>query len=263
MRSGVVFGWRIQVQEAMSNGVQRAHDLPVLVAVSKYKPVEDILACYEYEQRDFGENYVNELVEKASQLPADARWHFIGTLQSNKCKTLAAIPNLYAIQTLDSAKKATSLQKGLPQNRTEPLNVSIQVNTSGEEAKSGLPPLSPSQENLHKTEVVALAIHILENCPLLRLRGLMTIGSIEQSHASDNEPNRDFETLVNTAAMLESILNDRVAEAGRWGGPDGKLELSMGMSTDFESAIQAGAGAVRVGTGIFGARKTKEEIKQQ
>jgi len=175
----------------------------------------------------------------------------------------AAIPNLYAIQTLDSAKKATSLQKGLPQNRTEPLNVFIQVNTSGEESKSGLPPLFPSQENLHKTEIVALAIHILENCPLLRLRGLMTIGSIEQSHASGNEPNRDFETLVNTAAMLESILSDRAAaEVGKWGGPDGRLELSMGMSADFESAIQAGAGAVRVGTGIFGARKTKEEIKQ-
>lgn len=59
---------RIQAQEAISNGVQRAHDLPVLVAVSKYKPVEDILACYEYEQRDFGENYVTELVEKASQV---------------------------------------------------------------------------------------------------------------------------------------------------------------------------------------------------
>jgi pyridoxal phosphate enzyme (YggS family) len=174
----------------------------------------------------------------------------------------AAIPNLYAIQTLDSAKKATSLQKGLPENRTEPLNVFIQVNTSGEDTKSGLPPLSLSQENLHETEIVALAIHVLENCPLLRLRGLMTIGSIEQSHAEDNEPNRDFETLVNTANMVESILSDRVAEVGKWGGPDGRLELSMGMSADFESAIQAGAGAVRVGSGIFGARKTKEEIKQ-
>lgn len=173
-----------------------------------------------------------------------------------------AIPNIYAIQTLDSAKKATSLQKGLPQDRTEPLNVFIQVNTSGEELKSGLPPLSSSQENLHEAKVVALATHILENCPNLRLHGLMTIGSIEQSLASDIEPNRDFETLIRTAGILESILSDRVAEAGKWGGPDGRLELSMGMSADFESAIKVGASTVRVGTGIFGSRETKEEIKQ-
>jgi pyridoxal phosphate enzyme (YggS family) len=174
-----------------------------------------------------------------------------------------AIPNIYAIQTLDSAKKATSLQKGLHEDRNEPLNVFIQVNTSGEDSKSGLPPLSSSQENLRETEVVALALHILENCPRLHLRGLMTIGSIEQSHALDNGLNRDFETLTETADILETALGNGVAGAGTWGGPDGKLELSMGMSADFEPAIRAGAGTVRVGTGVFGARKTKGEIQQQ
>lgn len=180
------------------------------------------------------------------------------------CVSLA-VPNIYAIQTLDSAKKATSLQKGLHEDRSEPLNVFIQVNTSGEESKSGLPPLSSSQENqnLRETEVVALAVHVLNNCPRLHLRGLMAIGSIEQSHTSDNRPNRDFETLIETADLLETTLSDGVAGAGKWGGPDGKLELSMGMSADFEPAIRAGAGTVRVGTGVFGVRKTKEGIRQQ
>lgn len=87
----------------------------------------------------------------------------------------------------------------------------------------------------------------------------MTIGSIEQSHSS--EENRDFETLIATADALESMLSADGVAKERWGGPGGKLELSMGMSADFETAIKAGAGTVRVGTGIFGSRKTKEEAK--
>ncbi|TFY74800.1 hypothetical protein EWM64_g9211, partial [Hericium alpestre] len=113
---------------------------PTLVAVSKYKPAADILACYDAGQRDFGENYVQELVDKAAQLPADIRWHFIGTLQSNKCKILVSIPNIHAIQSVTSAKAASALDKALPPTRTEPLRIFLQVNTSGEEAKSGLPP---------------------------------------------------------------------------------------------------------------------------
>ncbi|KAI0311267.1 hypothetical protein OF83DRAFT_1069111, partial [Amylostereum chailletii] len=87
---------------------------PTLVAVSKYKPASDILACYDAGQRDFGENYVQELVDKAGQLPADIRWHFIGTLQSNKAKLLASIPNLHTVQTVASTKAASALHKALP-----------------------------------------------------------------------------------------------------------------------------------------------------
>lgn len=169
-----------------------------------------------------------------------------------------AIPNIFAIQTLDSAKKATALNKGLPDDRTEPLNVFIQVNTSGEDSKSGLPPLLPSEEPNAEAEVLALAYHVLHDCPRLHLRGLMTIGSLEQSHSSEIEPNQDFKTLIQTANVLESSLRSKPEHASRWGGPSGKLELSMGMSADFEPAIKAGAGTVRVGTGIFGARKIKE-----
>ncbi|KAG6884283.1 hypothetical protein C0993_012496 [Termitomyces sp. T159_Od127] len=138
--------------------VGRAH-APTLVAVSKYKQASDILTCYEDGHLDFGENYVQELVDKAEALPAKIRWHFIGTLQSNKAKTLAGISNLHTIQTLTSSKTAKALDKALPPERTTPLNILIQVNTSGEDAKSGLPPLSSASE----TNTVAVATAFLES----------------------------------------------------------------------------------------------------
>ncbi|KDQ13561.1 hypothetical protein BOTBODRAFT_33569 [Botryobasidium botryosum FD-172 SS1] len=234
---------RSRVQQAAKG----ANFSPILVAVSKYKPAEDVMGCYEDGQRDFGENYAGELAEKAAALPADIRWHFIGTLQSNKCKPLAAIPNLYAIQTLDSAKKATALDRALPPTRTEPLNVFIQVNTSAEDSKSGLVPLlsSPEDDATTSSEVVSLARHIVKECPRLRLKGLMTIGSIDAS-VSDG-PNQDFERLVRTRDTLKDVLAKD--------GFEDRLELSMGMSADFEDAIRAGSGYVRVGTSVFGARK--------
>ncbi|EIN10096.1 hypothetical protein PUNSTDRAFT_52184 [Punctularia strigosozonata HHB-11173 SS5] len=227
-----------------------------LVAVSKYKPSSDVLACYNHGQRDFGENYVQELVDKAAQLPTDIRWHFIGTLQSNKAKILAAIPNLYAVQTVASVKAASGLDKALSNDRTAPLNVLIQVNTSGEDAKSGLSPLTPSTAS-EDAQLVTLARYIVTSCPRLRLQGLMTIGSVSESLAKD-KPNHDFETLKETRDSLERILrNDRMVPA-TW-GEDGKLLLSMGMSSDFEAALSAGSDIVRVGTGIFGERHKKGE----
>ncbi|KAL5525568.1 hypothetical protein ACEPAG_6904 [Sanghuangporus baumii] len=229
---------------------------PVLVAVSKYKPASDVLACYEHGQRDFGENYVQELIEKARELPQDIRWHFIGTFQTNKSKLLASIPNLYALQTLSSIKAADALNKALPPQRERvPLNVLLQVNTSGEDVKSGLPPLTstkPTNEN-EEAPLLALAIHVLENCPRLHLQGLMTIGSLTESLSSDDE-NRDFNTLVRTRDRLEELLRKR----GKW-SEGSRLLLSMGMSSDFEAAIKAGSDIVRVGTGIFGQRHLKGE----
>ncbi|KAF8554456.1 hypothetical protein OG21DRAFT_1508892 [Imleria badia] len=230
---------------------------PTLVAVSKYKPASDILACYECGQRDFGENYVNELEEKAPQLPDDIRWHFIGTLQSNKSKILAMIPNIYAVQTVTSAKAASALNKSLPPERTTPLNVFLQVNTSGEEAKSGLPALG-SAESAAGSELVQLAQHIITSCPKLHLHGLMTIGSLKESLASDDRPNEDFETLRRARDVLEQILRQDPTSGGKW-GVEGKLMSSMGMSSDFEAALKGGSDIVRVGTGIFGARPTKDQ----
>ncbi|KAI8980226.1 hypothetical protein BD414DRAFT_465627 [Trametes punicea] len=247
-----------------------AQAAPVLVAVSKYKPASDVLACYDAGQRDFGENYVQELVDKATQLPQDIRWHFIGTLQSNKAKALASIPNLYAVQTISSIKGASALNKALPADRSTPLNVLLQVNTSGEDAKSGVAPLTTGSPpapltdaaQADGTELVQLARHVLAECPRLRLQGLMTIGALAESLAAAEKPNEDFARLVATRDALEAALARAgfPAESGTW-GEGGTLLLSMGMSSDFEAALAAGSDIVRVGTGIFGARPKKEEVK--
>ncbi|EAU83204.2 proline synthetase associated protein [Coprinopsis cinerea okayama7 len=233
---------------------------PTLVAVSKYKPAGDILACHELGHLDFGENYVQELEEKAKILPSDIRWHFIGTLQSNKAKTLALIPNLYSIQTLGSVKAANALNKALSSDRTTPLRVLLQVNTSGEDAKSGLPPLS-SSEDVSASELGKLAAHVIRECPALRLEGLMTIGSLELSiHASETEKNADFERLKQTRDILKAYLETTFGEDGtkQWGQEGtGKLLLSMGMSSDFETALKAGSDIIRVGSSIFGGRPPK------
>ncbi|EGN98746.1 hypothetical protein SERLA73DRAFT_181371, partial [Serpula lacrymans var. lacrymans S7.3] len=249
---------RTRVQQAALTS--SSHSTPTLLAVSKYKPASDVLACYEHGQRDFGENYVQELVEKAEQLPVDIRWHFIGTLQSNKSKILASIPNIYAIQTVTSARAATALNKALPIERTSPLNVLLQVNTSGEDVKSGLPPLVESSPS--DSELVQLARHIITTCPRLRLQGLMTIGSLTESLASSEKANEDFETLKGTRDELhrQLELDENLQKGGGEWGEDGKLLLSMGMSSDFESALKAGSDIVRVGTSIFGARQKKSEI---
>ncbi|PPQ80289.1 hypothetical protein CVT25_003686 [Psilocybe cyanescens] len=232
---------------------------PTLVAVSKVKPASDIFACYNNGQLDFGENYVQELEEKARILPADIRWHFIGTLQSNKAKILASIPNLYSIQTLGSVKAATALQNALPADRTSPLRVLIQINTSGEDSKSGIPPLTSSSD-IANSDVALLAKHILTECPSLQLEGLMTIGALELSlTASETEKNADFERLKETRDLLHNYLEQHFGEVGeKWGDKaSGQLLLSMGMSSDYEAALKAGGDIVRVGTGIFGQRPKK------
>ncbi|GAA5997150.1 pyridoxal phosphate homeostasis protein [Rhodotorula paludigena] len=229
---------------------------PRLVAVSKYKPASDILALYEHGVRHFGENYPQELEGKAKELPSDIAWHFIGALQSNKAKLLAAIPNLFAVETLTSVKAANHLHNALssaPSPRSNPLNVFLQVNTSGEEQKSGLPALSPSTPS---GGLVDLALHVVQKCPTLRLKGLMTIGSFEASTSGERNP--DFERLKESREALVAALRERAgADAVRALEADGGLELSMGMSNDFAEAIEQGSTNVRVGSSIFGARPPK------
>lgn len=212
---------------------------PRLIAVSKYKPAEDIKALYDLGHRHFGENYVQELTEKVEKLPKDIKWHFIGSLQSNKCKVLAPISSIFAIQTLDSESKA----KKLNQARSEsdpPIHIYIQINTSGEENKSGI-------EVSDLEQIEKLANFILENCPRLKLEGLMTIGSLAIS--TGDGPNTDFTKLV----FLKDELKSRLGI---------ELELSMGMSNDYIEAIRQGSTNVRVGSAIFGSRKSKEEMAQ-
>ena len=220
-----------------------------LILVSKLKPASDILALHTSDTKPahFGENYVQELTEKADLLPRSIRWHFIGGLQSNKCKNLAAIPNLWCVSSVDSVKKANGLESGRKALlEKEPsagkLRIMVQVNTSGEESKSGVEP----------KEALELCKHIKESCPNLQLSGLMTIGAIARSQetTAENE-NEDFEVLRK--------VRDEVAQG--LGLDKSKLELSMGMSADYEGAIQQGSDEVRIGSTIFGERPPKSEAK--
>ncbi|KAI5295345.1 hypothetical protein KEM52_001667, partial [Ascosphaera acerosa] len=225
-----------------------------LVAVSKLKPVQDILALHQpasdaaAAQLHFGENYVQELLEKSRLLPPTIRWHFIGGLQSNKCAMLAReVRGLWAVESMDSEKKASLLDKGYGerlareggQERGERgeggegdgsdgarLRVFVQVNTSGEESKSGVDP----------EHAVALCRHVIEHCPHLHLQGLMTIGAIARSRATaPGTDNEDFLALRRTRDAVAQAL-DFVAQQ-----PARHLELSMGMSEDFEGAIAMGS----------------------
>ncbi|GAA6023699.1 hypothetical protein JCM11491_005277 [Sporobolomyces phaffii] len=230
-----------------------------LVAVSKVKPSSDILAMHGHGVRHFGENYPQELEAKAKELPDDIAWHYIGTLQSNKCKMLASIPNLYAIETLTSIKAANHLAStvsSLSPPRATPLNVFIQVNTSGESSKSGLAPLSASSDDGDgESDLVALAKHVVTECRgALELKGLMTIGSWDSSSSDAAGDNPDFATLRETRTRLvERLVRDGVVD-GPAAAREDAYELSMGMSHDFEKAIAMGSTNVRVGSDIFGAR---------
>ena len=240
--------------KAVSNGNRHVR----LVAVSKLKPASDILALASKPSTDntdhetshlphlhFGENYTQELLHKAEILPRHIRWHFIGALQTNKCKQLAEnIPNLWAVESVDAAKKANALEKGRKALKekspnTEPVRVFVQVNTSGEDSKSGVEP----------DATYDLAKHIVEECPHLKLQGLMTIGAIARSQAAkEGELNEDFVTLKK--------VRDQVARDLSWEAS--KLELSMGMSADYEDAIRQGSDEIRIGTSIFGSRPPKK-----
>ncbi|PYH41307.1 uncharacterized protein BP01DRAFT_173107 [Aspergillus saccharolyticus JOP 1030-1] len=171
---------------------------PRLIAVSKLKPASDILTLHQApaSHTHFGENYLQELIEKARLLPPTIKWHFIGGLQSNKCATLAReVRGLWAVESVDSAKKASLLDKGWGErdaslkdtDHEERLRVFVQVNTSGEAEKSGVEP---------GEEAVQLCRFIRERCPRLRLQGVMTIGAIARSRAvKEGEENADFVTL--------------------------------------------------------------------
>jgi PLP dependent protein len=209
-------------------------DIPLgktqLVAVSKTKSESDILELYHFGHRHFGENYVQELLTKAPNLPTDICWHFIGHLQSQKVKQLLEnVPNLYVLETVDSLKLAKKLENSLHSLNISQLMVYIQVNTSLEDTKSGVLP----------SELESLLTSILETCPRLNVKGLMTIGSPGDSSC--------FDTLIDCQRIASSVLGVDISE----------ITLSMGMSDDFEIAIEKGSSSVRVGSLIFGERNYK------
>lgn len=221
-------------------GLKHDNSYVKLLPVSKLKPVTDIQILYDYGVRCFGENYVQELISKAAVLPKDIRWYFIGGLQSNKCKDLAKIPNLYAIETIDSLKKAKKLEEARCKFAADSpvISCNIQINTSGEDQKSGL----GNEEEIYEIVEFFLSPEV----KYIMLDGLMTIGSWDMSH-SENEVNQDFLALSSWKKKLDQKY-----------GID--LKLSMGMSSDFEEAIKQGSSEVRIGTDIFGSRPHKNEF---
>jgi len=204
-----------------------------LVAVSKTKPPELIKAAYSVGHRHFGENYVQEIIEKAPVLPEDICWHFIGHLQSNKAaKLVAGVKNLWAVETVDSEKLASTLSKAVEQNNRDSLSIFIQVNTSGEEQKSGVSP----KEAVELSKIIFFNQN--QKYSKLILKGLMTIGKLE------GDTTHDFQKLVDCRREVAAAL----------GIDPSSLELSMGMSHDYPLAIEMGSTNVRIGSTIFGPR---------
>jgi len=229
--------------------LQRSKDLqtrkPRLVSVSKTKPIEAIIEAYSTGQRHFGENYANEIIDKGLNEQilkecGDIKWHYIGRVQTNKINKIVKIPGLYMIETIDSEKLANNVDKAwakIEKPDKGPLKVFLQINTSGEEEKNGIAP----------GNVTELYRYVNENCKNLKLEGLMTIGRFGHDYSAG--PNPDFECLLQCHKIVCETFNLNPAD----------VQLSMGMSDDFEHAIQRGSTNVRVGSSIFGYRPKKNE----
>ncbi|CAL1531850.1 unnamed protein product [Lymnaea stagnalis] len=229
-----------KVQAAAARRPQHLqYSVPRLVAVSKTKGTDLVIEAYNAGQRHFGENYVVELYEKSNDIEIqdhckDIKWHFIGRLQRNKVPKILEVPNLFVIETVDSERLAKALNDGWGRlKKTETLQVMAQVNTSGEGNKNGCSP----------QDTTKLVQYIREKCPSISLIGLMTIGSFDHD-LNNQDKKRELFSLCAVRKEVCDALN--ISEKD--------LELSMGMSADYEHAIEVGSTNVRVGSTIFGDR---------
>jgi pyridoxal phosphate enzyme (YggS family) len=196
------------------------HHIVKIVAASKYVDADAIEALYQIGQRAFGENKIQDFILKSSQLEElPLEWHFIGSLQKNKINQLISL-DPFMIHSLDSLELALALNERL-QRENKTMRALVQVNSSGEESKSGLTP----------DEFLDVYGQISELCPALKLQGIMSIGA----HTSDEKiVRKSFET---TRTLFDKIPNATVC--------------SMGMSGDFELAIACGSNLVRLGSILF------------
>jgi len=222
-----------------------------LVAVSKTKPAQEILELYKLGQRDFGENYVNELTEKYEQLPKDIYWHFIGHLQSNKVKYIA--PFISLIHGVDSDKLLIEIDKQARKNNRV-VDCLLQVHIAKEETKFGL-----NEKELHELLTNAT------NLPNVHIRGLMGMASFtddinivrsefkflkslfDKYFPQNNQGDERFKTKASHPRSEGSFIS-------AFGGVKGLPVLSMGMSADYKIAIEEGSNMVRIGSLLFGNR---------
>ncbi len=193
----------------------------ILVAVSKTKPVTDILELYQLGQRDFGENYVQEMVDKASQLPQDIRWHYIGHLQTNKVKYIA--PFVHLIHGVDSIKLLQEINRQAAKNNRV-IDVLIQIHIAEEETKFGL---NEEELSAMMNEIATMSLANIHIC------GLMGMASFTD----------DKEKVRAEFRKLKGILNNQRLPT-----------LSMGMSSDYKIAIEERSTMVRIGSILFGTR---------
>ncbi|WP_456268346.1 YggS family pyridoxal phosphate-dependent enzyme [Kushneria sp. AK178] len=224
---GNIVAARRRLEQALSNAHREANSA-ALLAVSKTKPAAMLREAHEAGQRLFGENYLQEALEKQHSLAdlEDIEWHYIGALQSNKTREVAE--HFSWVHTVDRERIARRLSEARP-TALEPLNVCLQVNISREVSKSGVTP-----EGLPALAGQVLAL------PNLRLRGLMSIPAISDDPAQQRAPH----------AALRQLFEQLIERY-----PDAPLDtLSMGMSGDLEAAVDEGATLLRLGTAIFGSR---------
>ena len=197
-----------------------------LVAVSKTKPIEDIMRAYLLGQRVFGENKIQEMVEKYQKMPKDIQWHMIGNLQRNKVKYMASFVDL--IHGVDSLKLLKEINKQAEKNKRI-INCLIQIKIAQEDTKFGM--TFEEAENLINSEEVKKLKNIL-------IVGLMGIASFTQDKI---QIKKEFKTLKSNFDNLKKIASNLMI-------------LSMGMSGDFTLAIENGSTMIRLGSSIFGAR---------
>ncbi len=209
-----------------------------LVAVSKTKPISDLMEAYDAGQRIFGENYVQELVEKQEQMPNDIQWHFIGHLQSRKVKLIAPFVSL--IHGVDSLKLLQEINKQAAKNNRV-IDCLLQVYIAEEESKFGL--------DEQELDVILNEIqHNKENYKNIRIVGLMGMATFTENQNQIEKEFKHLKTIFDTITSRTDAIN-RVSPENI----DIKI-LSMGMSGDYQLAISCGSTMVRIGSSIFGTR---------
>jgi PLP dependent protein len=203
-----------------------------LVAVSKTKSIEEILELYDKGQRDFGENYVQELVEKEQALPKDIRWHFIGHLQTNKVKYIA--PFIYMIQSVDSLKLLLEIDKYAAKNQRAILCL-LQIFIAREETKFGL----------DEEELDSLIVTVNQNRQNERFSHSVISGCMGMASLTENQTQirNEFTSLRKAFEKIKSSFPSDPVDT-----------LSMGMSSDFRIALEMGSTMVRIGSLLFGKR---------
>ncbi len=217
---------RSNVAKAIEKSGRDASEV-CLIAVSKTKPVEMLMEAYEAGMRDFGENKVQELTAKYDEMPKDIRWHLIGHLQTNKVKYI--VDKAYLIHSVDSCKLAREISKEAVKKNVD-VDILLEVNVADEESKYGF-----------TCEEALLAVDEIAGLERVHVKGLMTVAP----YVDDPEENRSvFRKLKQLSVDITRKNIDNVSMD----------IMSMGMSGDYEIAIEEGATYVRVGTSIFGER---------